>query len=297
MITERTIRSFDGTQLYIRSEGTGPALLFCDGLGCDGYIWKYLRPVLAPHYRLIFWHYRGHGKSAAPAHPYALNVAAHRSDLLAVMDAVHEARAVMLGHSMGVQLLLDLALWRPERISGLVLLCGGPGRPLDTLHGTATLGRAFPMMCRLALRFPQVAQKLWSRLWQSELCYAWAHAFEVNAALVQREDLQPYFDHLGRMDVHNFLHMVSHLQTHTVVHRLAQVASPTLIVAGEHDTLTPVRLSQIMQERMPEAQLVVVPKGSHVAPLELPMLVNGHVMRFVAGCSGSSLPSTRERMR
>lgn len=289
MISERTIRSFDGTRLYIRSEGTGPALLFCDGLGCDGYIWKYLRPVLAPHYKLIFWHYRGHGRSSAPKHPYALNLAAHRSDLLAVLDAVGEPHAVMLGHSMGVQLLLDLALWQPERIAGLVLLCGGPGRPLDTLHGSRVLGRAFPVMRRFTLSFPKLAQRLWARLWQSEVCHLWAHAFEVNGALLQRDDLQPYFDHLGQMDVQHFMLMVSHLQAHTVVHRLAQVASPALIVAGEQDTLTPVRLSHIMQQRMPQAQLVVVPKGSHVAPLEKPELVNGHVMRFVAGCSSTPL--------
>lgn len=287
MITERMIRSFDGTQLYVTSAGTGPALLFCDGLGCDGYIWKYLRQVLAPHYRLIFWHYRGHGKSSAPGHPYALNLGAHRSDLLAVMDALELPQVVMLGHSMGVQLLLDLALWQPERIGGLVLLCGGPGRPLDTLHGSRALGRAFPVMRKLTLAFPKLSQRLWSRLWQSELCHLWAHAFEVNAHLLQREDLQPYFDHLGQMDVQHFMHMVNHLQTHTVVHRLAQVQAPALIVAGEQDTLTPVRLSEIMQERMPLAELVVVPRGSHVAPLEKPELVNAHVMRFVADCNGS----------
>lgn len=285
MIEERTIRSFDGTKLYVRSEGSGPALLFCDGLGCDGYIWKYLRPILAQHYRLIFWHYRGHGRSGPPAHPYAVNLSALRTDLTAVMDGLGVARATMLGHSMGVQLLLDLALFDPLRVAGLVLLCGGPGRPLDTLHGSPSLGRAFPYVRALAQAFPNAAQKLWRAMFQSELCYQWAQAFEVNGALLQREDLQPYFDHLCQMDVRFFMHMVGHMQAHTVVHRLNLVRPKTLIVAGEQDTLTPLRLSQIMSQRVPDAELVVVPKGSHVAPLEQPELVNRHVLRFVAGCN------------
>ncbi len=282
---ERIVSSFDGTALYVRSEGTGPVLLFCDGLGCDGYIWKYLRPVLAHKHRLVFWHYRGHGRSSAPAHPHALNLSALKADLLAVLDALGIERAVMLGHSMGVQLLLDVALTHAERVRGLVLLCGGPGRPLDTLHGSTALGRAFPLLRALTLKFPQASQRFWRRLWQSPLCYRWAQAFEVNAELLQQDDLQPYFDHLCQMDVSFFMHMVSHLQAHTVVHRLAQVQTPALIVAGERDTLTPVRLSQIMQRRMCQAELVVVREGSHVAPLERPALVNEHVLRFVTACT------------
>jgi pimeloyl-ACP methyl ester carboxylesterase len=281
MIDERIIRSFDGTPLYVRSEGTGPALIFCDGLGCDGYIWKYLHPLLQGRYRLIHWHYRGHGRSGAPAHPYALGVGALRSDLVAVMDGLRISQATMLGHSMGVQLLLDLALFEPERVQALVLLCGGPGRPLDTLHGSAALGRLFVHMRALALKWPTMTQKMWNAALSSEWCFQWATKFEVNGKLVRRQDLQPYFDHLCGMDVRHFVHMVTHLQAHTVVDRLDRVRAPALIVAGEHDTLTPLSLSEIMQQRMPQAQLLVVPKGSHVAPIELPDLVNAHILRFL----------------
>jgi pimeloyl-ACP methyl ester carboxylesterase len=286
MIQERMIRSFDGTPIYVRTQGQGPVLIFCDGLGCDGYIWKYLARALEKNHQLVFWHYRGHGRSGAPKHPHALGLSALRSDLTAVMDALGVARANMLGHSMGVQLLLDLALSEPERIHAMVLLCGGPGRPLDTLHGTATLGRAFPLMRNLALRFPGATQAMWQAVLKSELCFQWAKKFEVNGALVQRADIQPYFDHLCAMDVRFFVNMVTHLQAHTVVNRLDRVRNPALIVAGEHDTLTPLRLSEIMRERMPCAQMMVVPQGSHVAPIEQPGLVNEGVLRFLAqqGC-------------
>lgn len=282
MIEERIIRSFDGTPIYVRTIGTGPALIFCDGLGCDGYIWKYLHPALVERYQLVFWHYRGHGRSAAPKHPYALGLSALRSDLTAVMDALQLSEATMLGHSMGVQLLLDLALSEPERVRALVLLCGGPGRPLDTLHGTATLGRAFPLIRKVALRWPKAVQRLWETVLRSEFCFLWTTSFEVNGKLVKRQDLQPYFDHLCAMDVRFFVNMVTYLQAHTVIDRLGQVQVPSLIVAGEHDTLTPLRLSEIMQDRMPNAQLLVVPNGSHVAPIEMPELVNDGVLRFLA---------------
>lgn len=281
MTQERRIRGFDGTRLYVAEEGTGPPLIFCDGLGCDGYIWKYLRPKLAQSHRLIFWHYRGHGRSASPVHPYAVGISALRSDLLAVMDAVGVDDAVLVGHSMGVQLVLDLALYDPARVRGLVLLCGGPGRPLDTLHGSKTLGRLFPLMRALMLRWPQTGQKLWQAILSSAWCQLFARSFEVNGQLVARADLQRYFDHLCEMDVRLFVRLLTHLQDHSVVDRLAQVRAPTLIVAGEHDTLTPVALSELMRERIGLAQLLVVPGGSHVAPIEMPDLVLTHVQAFL----------------
>ena len=44
----------DETPIFYRvstpaSEPAGPAVVFCDGIGCDGYVWKYLEPVLARH--------------------------------------------------------------------------------------------------------------------------------------------------------------------------------------------------------------------------------------------------------
>ena len=58
----------DGTRLYVR-ERAGPGELttiLCDGICCDGYIWKYLWDDLAPLTRLCHWHYRGHGRSGPP---------------------------------------------------------------------------------------------------------------------------------------------------------------------------------------------------------------------------------------
>jgi pimeloyl-ACP methyl ester carboxylesterase len=180
-----------------------------------------------------------------------------------------------------VQLLLDMALYAPERVRALVLLCGGPGRPLDHLHGTPRVGRAFTWLRRVALRWPQTAQAMWTKLLLSDACYAYVHAFEVNGKLLPDEDLRPYFQHLAALDVQLFVRMVTHLQAHTVLPRLAQVRAPTLIVAGEHDTLTPVTLSEHMQQKIPGAELLVVQGGSHVAPLERPALVNARVRSFV----------------
>src|SRR5690349_21671084 len=119
MMHERFVRSFDGTELYVSVQGETSSdslpLVLCDGLGCAGFIWRHLLPELAQKHTVVRWHYRGHGLSKPPQTPDTLNIEAFRSDLAAVMSAVGIDAAVLFGHSLGAQVILEFALTHPER--------------------------------------------------------------------------------------------------------------------------------------------------------------------------------------
>lgn len=269
----RWVRSFDGTALYTSWEGSGPTLVLCDGLGCDGFIWKYLREQLSPRYRLVFWNYRGHGQSHPPAHPDAIGVSALRADLQAVLDAYDIDRAVVLGHSMGAQIALDFTLTYPERVHGVVSLCGTYGKPLDTLHGSKRLGRMFPLLRASLMQFPEAGERLWQWVFQNDWSFAYARRFETNEKRLIPADFRPYFEHLAGMDPQVFFALTERLQKHSVLERLGELRRPALVIAGENDTFCPAVLSERMHRAIAGSKLLVVPGGSHVAPLENPQLV------------------------
>src|SRR6185436_5823340 len=77
----------DGAPLFyeVRGDGGVPAILL-DGLGCDGFIWKYLWPVLTAKRRVMHWHYRGHGLSGVPDDPSKIGVEFTCDDLARLMD-------------------------------------------------------------------------------------------------------------------------------------------------------------------------------------------------------------------
>src|SRR4051812_803641 len=79
----------DGTPIYYRVRGPthAPAVIFCDGIGCDGYVWKYLEASLLDSHRIVHWHYRGHGQSPMPRDPRRVDIADLADDLAAVLDA------------------------------------------------------------------------------------------------------------------------------------------------------------------------------------------------------------------
>jgi pimeloyl-ACP methyl ester carboxylesterase len=275
----------DGTPIFYRVRGpaNAPAIVFCDGIGCDGYVWKYLEAQLASTHRIVHWHYRGHGRTPMPRDPRRVDITDLADDLAAVLDAAvgDGASAVVAGHSMGVQVCLEMYRRHRARVTGLVLLCGSYGTPLRTFKGKRTLEQVLPFVRFAVNRIPGIAQTLVAKLIPTELAYQIATRFEINGELIRREDFFPYLEHMARVDVRLFLEMLAAAGRHTARELLAHVAVPTLIVAGDRDGFTPADLSAEMHQLIRDSELHVVAGGSHTAPIERPAEVTERIAEFL----------------
>jgi pimeloyl-ACP methyl ester carboxylesterase len=276
----------DGARVAWTSRGRGaPAVLLADGIGCAGYIWRRLAPELARTHRVLHFNYRGHGRSDPPRDLADATVAACVDDLLSALDAAGEERAVLAGHSMGVQIVLEAHRRAPERVAGLVLVCGAPGRVLDTFHDSKVLKTVFPLARAFFDRWPAIAAAGFRAVVKSEVAMEYALAFEVNRALVHREDLECYFDDLSRVSSPVFVRLLDSAAAHDASGHLAEIRVPTLVVAGERDGFTPMRLSLTMHEAIPGSELLVLPGGTHVGPVEHPALVAERLREFLPRCA------------
>lgn len=273
----------DGTRIAWTSTGTGsPPVVLTDGIGCAGWIWRRLAPVLAEGRRVLHWNYRGHGASDSPKDPERATIDDCAGDLLAVLDAARVERAVLAGHSMGVQVVLEVARRAPWRVDGLVLLCGAPGRLLDTFHESTALRTALPWARKVVDLWPQAARASFRALVTADVALDYALTFEVNRALLRRDDLLPYFADLSKVDPALFVRLLASAAEHDATPSLAALHVPVLVVAGEHDSFTPMRLSVKMHEAISGSELLVLPGGTHVGPLEHPELVAARVRAFLA---------------
>ncbi len=274
----------DGTPLYYRvHEGASDAtpILFCDGIGCDGYIWKYLEPELVRDRTVVHWHYRGHGRTPAPRNPERVTIADCADDVVSVLEAAQVERAVLMGHSMGVQVCLESWRRASDRVAGLVLLCGSYGMPLRTFKGSRALDDLFPLVRFAIHRVPRLVTAFWRNVVPTDLAYLIATRFEVNGALIRREDFFPYLEHISSVDVRLFIDMLAAAGRHSTREILPDITVPTLIIAGDRDSFTPLSLSEEMRAQIPGAELLVVQGGSHTTPIERPGLVTETVARFV----------------
>ena len=281
----------DGTRIWWRSAGRGsPAVVLCDGIGCAGWIWRRLFPDLAGRRRVIHWNYRGHGRTEPPRDPERASLLECVRDLYTVLDAAGEPSAVLVGHSMGVQVCLEAHRQAPARVRALVLMCGAPGRLLDTFHGSRTLAVAFPVVEQLVLAYPAAARWVARQVLPTEFAVQVANRSEVNPDLLHRRDLEHYLADAAEVDPGAFVRILGSAAAHDATDHLREIDVPTLVVAGERDTFTPRGLSTRMHAAIPGSELLFLPAGTHTGPLEHPELVTLRVEKFLAERVGAGAP-------
>jgi pimeloyl-ACP methyl ester carboxylesterase len=278
---ESYVQAYDGTRIYYLSQGEGVPLVLCDGIGCDGYAWKYLTEHLAATNRLIHYHYRGHANSGKPANGNHYTIQDNVRDLIAVLDDDGVDKAVLVGHSMGAQVILEAYRMHPERVMGLIPVCGSYGRPLDTFHDNKLLKTIFPGIYTFAVLFPEVIEAVWHRIVPTKFALFIAKHTEVNGRLLLDDDFYPYLQFIGKIDVRMFVKMLDHASRHTAEDILHTIDVPTLIIAGEHDTFTPMWLSEKMHAAIRGSEFLVIPDGTHTAPIENPELADLRIEKFL----------------
>ncbi len=276
----------DGTRIHVRlhegpAGGASPVTaILSDGIACDGFIWKYLWDDLARWMRVAHWNYRGHGRSGRPEDPAAIELIDHAYDLDAVRRAVGDGDVVLFGHSMGCQALLEAYRLRPERVRGLVLICGASGRITHSFKGTNVLAQMLPRAIARVDAHPEIARAIWSRVPPEIALRVALLAGEVDAAIVP-EDLLPYMTHMVDIDLPMFLRMLRSAGDHSAADLLPQITVPTLVIGGDRDSFTPPRFAEEMAAAIPDSELLMVAGGTHVVPLERKELVAERVERFL----------------
>jgi len=260
----------DGTRLFVR-QAAGPqavTALFCDGIACDGFIWKYLWDDLLGRTSVAHFHYRGHGRSSAPADPDRIDVAAHAADADSVRQALGDPEVILIGHSFGTQVALEAYRLRPARVRALVFVCGSFGRVTYTFKGTDVLANVLPDMMSFVDRHPRIGRALWSNVPPSVAIRLAELTGDIDVSRVKVEDVEPYFQHVTRLDFSMFLRMLRAAGEHSAEDLLPAVKVPVLVVAAEQDSFTPPHVSRAMAEAIPGAELALLPGGSHLLPLE-----------------------------
>jgi pimeloyl-ACP methyl ester carboxylesterase len=275
----------DGVRIHWRSIGAGPPVVFCNGVGVSTFFWKYVVEQLSDRFEVILWDYRGHGRSARSLQPDAhdLSIDRHAADLEEVLDDAGIRRpALVIGHSMGCQVALQLALRAPKRVAALGLWLGTAGRTLHTFggwSGSVHLFRGIHAFVRMAGEEVNRMQRI---LLSSPLAWHFAKRFHiVDPYYTKRADMEPYMRHMASMDMGLFLNCVREADAHDAWPSLGDITVPTLVVAAERDTFTPLYCSKEMAEKLPQGELFVLADASHAALIEQPETIGHRLERFL----------------
>jgi len=292
---ERRVVADDGTPIaytYRNPSGAGVSVLLANGWSCSDAYWGDLVPELERRgHPCLLPDTRGHGLSGLPRAPGRgaqnltvddVSIPRLARDLVAVLDDAGVERALVMGHSMGVQTALEVYRQIPDRIAGLVLVAGTFENPTKTLYGTDLSDRAFPLMAATMRWFPEIVAPVWATIGPARFGHFAARLARAAGPKSTAEKIHPYLLHLKSTDPAVLVLLAAAMRAHSAEDLLPLIAVPTLIVAAGADVFTPARCSEAMHHRIPHSELVTFPAAGHTVPIEEPVALAAALDAFIA---------------
>lgn len=230
-------------------------MLLIAGLGLNSLVWAAVVPRLREGFTVITFDNRGTGRSDVPPGPYAIDDLA--DDTAALVDRLGLGPVSAVGWSLGGSVLQSLLVRHADTVSRAVLLNAFPSY---TAVQDAWLDAG------LALRRSEldpVAISIHGLPWSFTPRLLGDHTAAAAQAELAAEN--PYPTTLAGFEA-----QAAGLRIYDSRPQLPQARTPTLVLAGAEDVLTPVAQSAEMAELMPAATLQVLPRGGHAMVLEYP---------------------------
>jgi pimeloyl-ACP methyl ester carboxylesterase len=244
-------------------EGSGPPLFLIHGIGAARDAWRFMLPLLAPHFTVVSYDLRGHGVSPMPEGEFGLD------ELVADLERLRERtgfeRAHFAGHSLGGMIGPAYARLYPDRVLSLGLLSTAAGRTEDDSAKVWGVVRAMEEK-----GIPQVLETLTGRWFTDEFIAA-------NPEVVQRR-LKQVID----TDPGVFLNVFRIYAGTEMMPWLPEVTARSLVLTGENDGGCNPRLNRGIAAALPDAELVILPHVKHSILVEAPEEVSAHLIRFMA---------------
>jgi non-heme chloroperoxidase len=282
-VTHGFVKGFDGTKLFYSVEGKGKPLVFCYGLVCSSLHWTYQIEHFQRTHQAIWFDYRGHQNSETPKNLKSLTLENIARDLGTVLDELGIREAVLLGHSMGVNVVLEFYRQHPERVVGMVLANGTATRPLETLFRINAFQAGFDLLKKIYQKSPELVAMIWKLQRKNPIARTIVALGGFNPYLTPRADIDLYVDQVAEMDPAILLHLIENYELYDATSWLHTVHTPTMILAGEQDNMIPVERQELMHQLIPNSTLEIIRHGSHCPQMDLPDLVNLKIEKFLEG--------------
>jgi pimeloyl-ACP methyl ester carboxylesterase len=277
----------DGAPLAgYQNRTVGPTLVLANGLGGPVSAFRHQLSHFEDRYRILTWDYRGLYGSQSAEPPARVDIAAQAEDLEDLLAAAGVERAIFVGWSMGVQVVLELCARRPELATELVLINGTYRQPFSSLRlpGSDVF---LPGLVERAREHHELGERLVRWLARSRRAAEWVRRLRLVSPALPTDDLLELAREFEGLDLEVYLRTLGELHRHDASRGLAGLEARALVVTGARDPLFSPRVARELASRLRRSELYVVPKATHYAPVEFPRLLNERIDRFLSAGSGA----------
>jgi len=248
-----------GTWYRVDGQSGKPCLLFSNSLGTDLRMWDLQADAFAERFQIIRYDTRGHGRSTAPQGPYSL--AQLGGDVIELLDHLDVQRAHFCGISMGGAIGQWLGAHAEDRIGRLAI--ANTAARIGSADGWKT--RAANVRLYGLGGIASGAPERW-----------FTPAFAAREAIL----VSGLVDAMASGSAEGYAACCDALAAADQRDDVRRIALPTLVIAGEADPVTTVTDALFLYERIPGAQLSVLP-ASHISNIEAASAFNDALSSFL----------------
>jgi len=250
-----------GLEIAYERAGAGPPLVFVHGAAQDGRAWRPQLADLADEFAVVAWDEPGAGRSSDL--PAGFGLDGYADCLAAVIEDSELGPAHIAGLSWGGSVAQELYHRHPDLVATLIL-AGAYAGWKGSLPAEEVSARVAGLEQMLAAP-PEDFDATLPGLFAGDPPAAFVALLEEMASDVRPASMRVALSVMAALDQRE---------------GLARIAVPTLLVWGERDARSPLRVARQLKEAIPDTTLVVIPDCGHVSNLERPEEFNQAVREF-----------------
>ncbi|MFE8703303.1 alpha/beta fold hydrolase [Cytobacillus sp. FJAT-54145] len=264
------IMNVNGNDLFYEIHGNEEAtetIVFLNGVMTTTTSWSLYYPIFEKlGYKILLHDFKGQMKSSKPEGPYTFKE--HAEDTKALVDKLGLQKIHLIGTSYGGEVALRFSIDYPEMVQSLVVIDGAS--EIDDVS------RLFVEGWRKLAKEKNGEEFFWGAV--PSLYY---NKFVEN----NREFLEERGKALNAIDDEYFKGQIHLYNTYitdlSLTGELKHIQCPTLIVLGENDILTPRKFSEILVEKIPNTEFIIIPECGHVTIFEQPEVLKSALVGFI----------------
>ena len=245
-------------KVHYEVSGEGKPLILVHGTGADAQSFEDMIPLLSKDFRVYAYDMRAFGETVRPTQ-VPLSDDLWADDLVGLMGELGLAQAALVGWSLGGIVVMNLALRYPHMVSQLILL--GSGSPLPTSAPRDRSG--FETRRRLAEEGASMEEIVEKTFEFSK------DAYSPHSVQNKPEALEKLRQTFLRNDPTSYADVIKSTRS-DFGPKLGEIGHPTLIIVGEHDTRTPLEMSEALNKAIPNSYMKIIQNCGHFYGFEQP---------------------------
>lgn len=233
------------------------------------------------NYKILIHDYRNHFQSLSSEGIESVTFENICNDLKKLMDHLNIKSSIQLGHSMGVNVTLEMALRYPENIKSMILISGTVFPPHDVMFDSNIIDLSEPIILKAKETIGDFYTYIWKNAHKNKLAQigVWTGGFNIKKTDIKW--VEEYMRKIGELDPDLFFHLLDQMRDHQIINSLENIHTESLIIGGDKDKIIPNYLQRVLKRFLKNSTLYIVKDGSHVPQVDFPEHINHRIEHFI----------------